>query len=570
MLVNWVRVPEHVRRRGAQRVLTTLLATIVASALAAVPADASVQNSCRYNYDSYYRDMAIDVSGAATIDAAPPRYPAPTGSDVDPGQTIHLAGEPIVVALPANLPRFGYLAGLLEAGLNTITAKVWVAIRATNTVEGVQVRGPFTVTATTTIEVDPVSEAYVSDNGFSYSNPTLPDTTWTAAGGDVAFSQAPPGTLGSLPVGANGASRAVAGSVVIQANLVGGVSFFMDCQPGATQDVNPNDDAGPSFAPATAAPFDASISGPRNVTCLSAQGRLASGAAAGLPAGVTREIDPIGLRLTAPAGAATVAPGSTYTLAGAQAHVTLPAATVATLGNFDDAGTALVESGQSYPFDLWVAIGATNTVEATQTVKVTGSVHPDRGQPRHVAGVRDDDRAAEHDLDAGRRGPDRVLDRRAGRDRPDPADRRGRDRSARCDRRDDVHGAAVRQRRAAARDRAQRDDLRLHRRRREHREHRHRVLEPRPARAAERLRGALRDRRPPAAADHRDDDGARAAPTAATPATAPAPRCRATPTTSGRASPAPTRHPRRRPSPPSRSRAGSPRRSSAAAAAGSP
>lgn len=228
---------------------------------------------------------------------APPRYPSP-GTEADPGRTISVAGNPIQVALASNLPKFGYQAGLLVAGLNTINAKVWVAVQATNTAEGVQVQGPFDVTATTTIEIDPGSDAYVSDNGFQYTNPTLPHSTWTAVGGDVAFSQAGPNTLGTLPVGPGGANRTVAGSVVIQANLENDISFYMDCQPGATQDVNPNDGAGPTFQPATATSFDA-IAGPRNVTCLSAQGRLASGAAAHLPAGVTREIDPIGIELSA-------------------------------------------------------------------------------------------------------------------------------------------------------------------------------------------------------------------------------------------------------------------------------
>ncbi len=357
----------------ASRYLAALFALVAMSAVAAADAAAAgVQNSCRYNYDSYYRDMAVDVSGAATITASPPRYPAPTGTQVDPGQTIHLDGAPIEIALPSNLPRFGYQAGLLEPGLNTITAKVWVAVEATNTLEGVQVQGPFVVTATTTIEVDTGSDAYISDNGFQYTNPTLPDTDWTAVGGDVRFGQAGPGTLGSLPVGPSGASRAVAGSVVIQANVAGGVSFFMDCQPGATQDVNPNDEAGPSFLSEPATPFDATISGPRNVTCVSGQGRLAAGPAAGLPAGVTREIDPLGLALSAPGNAPAATVGSPYELTGVQATLAPSPGTAATLADFDDPpGTALVQGAKAYPLDVWLAIGGTNTVEGVQRVMVS-------------------------------------------------------------------------------------------------------------------------------------------------------------------------------------------------------
>jgi len=361
------------RRFRALRVLPTLLALLAPCALAVSPASAaSVQNSCRYNYDSYYRDMEVDVSGSAAIVADPPRYPAPAGTQVDPGQTIHLAGAPIEIALPGNLPRFGYQAGLLEPGLNTITAKVWVAIEATNTLEGVQVQGPFVVTATTTIEVDAGSDAYISDNGFQYTNPVLPDSDWTAVGGDVTFSQAAAGTLGSLPVGPSGASRTVAGSVVIQANVAGGVSFFMDCQPGATQDVNPNDDAGPTFVPEPATPFDATITGPRNLTCISAQGRLASGAAAGLPDGVTREIDPIGLALSAAGNAPAATAGEPYQLVGVQAQLTPSPGTASTLAGFHDPpGTPLVVGAKAYPLDVWLAIRGTNTVEGVQRVKLS-------------------------------------------------------------------------------------------------------------------------------------------------------------------------------------------------------
>ena len=358
----------------AQRVVPALLATVLVCALAAAPAGASVQNACKYAYDNYYRDMDVDVDGSASIAAAPPRYPSPTGTVVEPGQAIDLDGGAIGVALPAALPRFGYQAGLLEPGLNTIPTKVWVAVRATNTLEGVRVFGPIAVTATTTIQIDPVTDAYVSDNGFQYTTPSLPDSTWTAVGGDVAFSQAGPGTLGSLPIGAGGALRATVGSVLIAADVAGGVSFVMDCQPGATQDVNPTDGAGPTFVPATAAPFHATITGPHNAACLSAQGQLVSGAAAGLPTGVTREIDAIGLALGAAGNAATVAPGGTFVLGGAQAQLTLSAATVAALANFEDPpGTPLIVPGKAYPLDLWVAIAGTNTVQGAQTVRVSGT-----------------------------------------------------------------------------------------------------------------------------------------------------------------------------------------------------
>jgi hypothetical protein len=367
-------------------VLAAVALSALTALLAAAPAGAAtVHNACAFNVDGYYRDMDITLADrTAAIEPSPPRYPAPTGTVVDPGQTITLPAGALTVQLPDNLPRFGYQAGLLAAGTNTLNANVWVAVKGTNTAEDVRVVGPIAVTATTTIQVDPTTDAYVSDTGFAYNAPTLPALSWTAVGGDVSFGQAGPGTLGSLPVGPSGTVRPIAGSVAIQANVGLGVSFYMDCQPGATLGVNPTDGAGPTFTPGAAPPFDATIKGPRNVTCLNAQGRLASGAAANLPAGLNREIDPIGVVLAATGNATEIAPGASYTLTGATARITIPADTATTLGRFEDPpGTPLVVAAKSYPLDVWLTIAATNTVERTQTVRVSGTyaLQPTAGSP---------------------------------------------------------------------------------------------------------------------------------------------------------------------------------------------
>jgi len=367
-------VPEHVRRGiRAQQVLFAALCLL---AVVSAPASAAVPNACRYSYDSYYRDTSFTLPGTASIVADPPRYPAP-GTEADPGQIVRLAGAPLQVSLPSNLAEFGYRSGLLHAGLNTIPVKVWVAIAATNTLERVQAQGPFSLTASTTISVEPSDGTFQGATPFSYTEPMLAPSDWAAVGGDVRFSQAGPGTLGVLPigplVGGVHANRTVAGSIAIQADVGDGglVSFYMDCQPGAVIDPAPSDLAGATFAPAAATPFDATITGPRNLTCLSAAGRLETGPDAFLPAGVTREIDPIAVALGTAGTAATATLGAPYTLTGAKAHVTIGAESVATLAGHEDGGAPLVVSGEAYPLDLWVTLAGTNTVQGTQTVKVS-------------------------------------------------------------------------------------------------------------------------------------------------------------------------------------------------------
>jgi hypothetical protein len=357
-----------------------LLAALALGSLTALPAAASatvVPNVCQYSFDGFYREIPIGMAGTPAINAAPPRYPVAGGSVVNPGQTVTLdsvPGQPLDVALPENLQRFGYQAGLLSPGSNVLNVKVWVAIRATNTVEGVQILGPLAVTASTTIETSTGDNTgtFVSATPFSYAKPDLPQTTWTATGGEVVFSQAEGGTLGSLPVGNADALRPLAGSVVIQAVINANLSFFMDCRPGSVPVINPVDGAGPNFVENTPPPIDASITGANNSSCISNQGRLATGPAANLPAGVSREIDAIGVRLSSAGNPAEIALGASYTVAAGNAEITLPGDTVATLGRQVDGVTQLV-TAKSYPLDLWVTLAATNTVEGTQTVRATGT-----------------------------------------------------------------------------------------------------------------------------------------------------------------------------------------------------
>jgi hypothetical protein len=361
------------------RSLVSPLAVALTLALAGTAQASTVNapNACRYSYDGYFRNTGVSLTGTGTVVAAAADPSASDAADVVPGQKLTLTGATLHFAFPEEMIRFGYTVGLLNAGPNTITVRGWVAIKATNTKEGTQLIGPLDVTATTTITADAADDGrFVSATPLSYTDPVLPATTWTATGGDVAFSQAGEGTLPSLPIGTGGAGRLPLGSAVIQTNL-NGANFVMDCVPGAVTDVNPTDNAGPGYAPAPAAAFS-TISGPLNVTCLDSLGRQASGAAANLPNAVTRELNPIGAALSVSGAPATYTAGPPYVLTGAQARFTLGADTVATLGRFDDGGSPLIRADHAYPLKVWVTIAASNTAEGTQTVAATATytLHP--------------------------------------------------------------------------------------------------------------------------------------------------------------------------------------------------
>ncbi len=189
------------------------------------------------------------------------------------------------------------------------------------------------------------------------------------------FSQAGPGTLPPLAIGPGGSNRTPIGSVIINALIPGGLIFYMDCQPGATNDVSPVDLAGPSLTPAPAVAFD-TLDGPHTTTCLSALGRQVSGAPANLPDGIDRELDPLRISLAASGFAPEFTAGVPYVLPAATLSAELSKDTLATLGRFQDGGAPLVVAGKSYPVDVWVTIAASNTAEGTQTVRAATAYVP--------------------------------------------------------------------------------------------------------------------------------------------------------------------------------------------------
>jgi hypothetical protein len=286
---------------------------LLALAIAAPASAATSPNSCRYSYDAYYRDMAVQITGTV-----------PDAAEVTPGQVVKTAQGTAGIELPAYLASFGYAVGLLQPGKNDIPVKVWIAIRATNTAERVQVAGPIAVTATTTITVDPADDnRFLAATPFEYTTPVVPELTWTAVGGDIVVSQAPAGSITTpLPVGTGGALRTVTGSTVIDAAFAGGASISMDCRPGRTTGVS-FDFAGPSYEPGPATPI-ATAAGPKNLMCVDSADALVpvrgllstTGAPAEFTVGTPYVLPPVALETDAAPTAAKVTIAASNTTEG--------------------------------------------------------------------------------------------------------------------------------------------------------------------------------------------------------------------------------------------------------------
>lgn len=312
------------RLRPRVCVRATIASGLLALALCA-PAGAGTRtttNACLYSVNGEYRDQLVTLTGVGS----------PSGAAV--GAAATLSGASVSAALPPSLPKTGYDLGLFKAGQNLIPSKVWLAIAAAGAAPATQVH-ELSVTASTTIKVGAQGN-FVSGTPIVVKIP-LPDTTWTVDGSaPVAFSQAGPGTLPSLPVGVNDTVVPVAGSIVVKPTL-GSLRFLMDCQPGST--------AAPfkTFTPAIATPFagleadgpvaPASASASAQPRIASTKLRLAGSRAAvvvACPAGGEACKGAIALRSRAPVrvGARsrilTVAPNATYDVAaGARRTVAL-------------------------------------------------------------------------------------------------------------------------------------------------------------------------------------------------------------------------------------------------------
>ncbi len=241
------------------------------------PASAVVLNSCQYNYDDYYRDTDIDVTGTRDDrrrrrhairrrpDAGRPRPDDPPHRRADPG---HAARQPAAVRLRLRAAR---------ARAELITARrSGSRSRRRTPLERVQVQGPFTVTADDddrrpTRRPMPTSATPASTTTTPRSRPRRGRPS-AATSSSARPAPARCRRCRSARAAASTDARRERRhprNAARQRELLHGLPARGDAgrQPDRRPPARPSARHEPL-------PFDTTITGPRNVTCISAQGRL--------------------------------------------------------------------------------------------------------------------------------------------------------------------------------------------------------------------------------------------------------------------------------------------------------
>jgi hypothetical protein len=249
------------RRRGA----ITAAAGLVASTLTIAVGGGGVvnagtqanTNACISNATATYSNLDWTLSGTDTPD------PVELGNG-----DVTLSGASVQVNIPATLLIAGYGLGLLTVGNNDIPTTVYVSRQATNATAvapGVQAGANavqvdnFTFIGVTTI-TDPDGTPGTGDETATpiVVDQPLPTMTVTPTGGNIVWSQGPPGSIGQLPAGVgSNAGTLVNGSIWASASVGGGlVRANFDCFVGTTNIDPPGGTSGPTYTPGTTIPFE--------------------------------------------------------------------------------------------------------------------------------------------------------------------------------------------------------------------------------------------------------------------------------------------------------------------------
>lgn len=329
----------------------------------AAPISVSEPQVCQYSYDQAWRVVPVTLSGTLVdgdgVEIAP-------GQSIEAGTQVRLTGGTVSADLPGWIGPFAFDGGVIGNGTTLLPVHGWVALEATNTLEGTTAPMRFDTNAIAHADVQPGQAPTEESVVFEPVIATLPPLTWTATGGDVVIRQAVANKMGAIPAGRDGSPIQVNGSLFVAAELDASTRLFLDClaggqldQGGSHSDKLPNPLTGLGFR---VPGFTGAVDGSPLVDPVDAQLENAGlfRAAAGQPATVTGTR--LRLRLTAAqrtawlgaAGSASVS--GDVTIVGdrsttGQQTVTVPATAVSAAGT----GDVVID----LPATTWTATGAT-------------------------------------------------------------------------------------------------------------------------------------------------------------------------------------------------------------------
>jgi hypothetical protein len=218
-------------------VAAVLLPTAAAVALwtaapaTAVPLSAAESQVCQYSYDQNWRQVPITLRGTLTVTGPGGQQRAPGAAR--PGDTVRLSGATMTATLPGWIAPFAFDGGIIGNGITPLPVHGWLALEATNTVEGTT--APIRLDTKAVAHADvPLGHAPTERTAwFDDVVAPIPDQAWTASGGDVLVRQAVGTKMAPIPAGRDGAPIQINGGLFVAAELDASTRLFLDCTTGA-------------------------------------------------------------------------------------------------------------------------------------------------------------------------------------------------------------------------------------------------------------------------------------------------------------------------------------------------
>jgi hypothetical protein len=212
--------------RRAVTALLLLAGALVAPASSAAFPAVSFENQCQYSYDPYWRPVPM-VFGGKLTDEAGTELVSDASHPV--GKKIVLRDGTVSGVLPTWFLQFGFDSGMFGLGDTDLPVRAWLALKATNTAEGVV--APIALNTVARAHIETTAAGQVDENRSSLTvvAAPLPQLSWTATGGEVQVRQAVGESLPPLPVGRDGGAVRVRGSLYVEATLAGDLKMYMDC-----------------------------------------------------------------------------------------------------------------------------------------------------------------------------------------------------------------------------------------------------------------------------------------------------------------------------------------------------